>query len=96
MNANSLPQNTTNEQIINCILTGLRLDLANGEQRTALTEAAAWRVYLKADMVRTTADGTWIEVNDRYQWSPILPQTMALWLKRENLPEDALNVAVQS
>lgn len=88
---NSLPQNTSKEQIINCILTGLRLDLERGEQRTAITDSSEWRVFLKLGSFRATADGAWIEVDNGYGWSRVLPQTMRTWLRHEALPEDALD-----
>jgi hypothetical protein len=80
--------------VIDCILTGIRLDIGNGVQRTAITEACAWRVFItKPDQARQTADGTWIEVYDGYQWSPVVEQTMRIWLRNENLSEDLLTVA---
>ena len=95
MSDNRLAQTASASQIIDCILTGLKLDAENNVQRSALTEACDWRLYIKPNNFRKTTSGNWIEVYDGYNWSPVLPQTMQWWLKAENLPADALK-AVQS
>ncbi len=89
----STPSLFSKSEIVNCLITGLTLDVQNRVQRTAITEDSSWRVYIKANNFRATADGNWIEVNNEYGWSNVLPQTMQCWLRHENLPEDALTPA---
>jgi hypothetical protein len=92
MSNQTLPQTTSASQIINCILTGIKLDLGSRNERSALTEAASYRFWLKPETVRATEDGNWIEAYDGYGWSRVTAQTMTNWLRVENLPEAGLAV----